>query len=177
MKQYLLILLFVLPVIAFSQSEEEFKREDHVKHRISIGLGHTHVPEGELLDDKNKLAFASWTFDYDFHFNETWAIGLQTDLILESFIIVRSNEEELEREFPFSVTPVALFKPSERWTLIGGVGAEFAPGETLTFTRLGVEYGVEISKKWEVGATFLWDARWDYFNSWGLAIIISRTWR
>ena len=177
MRLLIVLILFTAPLQLRGQTDNESSTKSHAKHKVSLGLGHTHVPEGELLDRKNKLAFASWTFDYNFYFNTTWAVGLQTDLILESFVIARSNQEELEREFPFSITPVALFKPAKRWGLIGGVGAEFAPGETLIFTRLGLEYGVEISEKWEIGATFLWDARWDYFNSWGLAIIISRVWR
>jgi hypothetical protein len=177
LKPIFLLLLCVFPLQLLAQQEDQQEHEGPVKHRLSFGLGHTRVPSGELLDSDKKLAFASWTLDYDYHFNERWGIGLETDLILESFVIVRPNEEELEREYPFSITPVAQFKPAERWTFLAGLGAEFAPGETLAYTRLGVEYGIEISDKWEVGATLLWDARWDYFNSWGLAIIISRVWR
>jgi len=162
--------------LAQSEPKAETEEEHHFKHRISLGLGHTHVPQNELEDGRNRLAFASWSLDYDYHFNPTWAIGLQTDLITESYTIIRGNDELLEREFPFSITPVALYKPFERWSFVGGVGVEFAPGENLWFTRIGVEYGVEISKKWEIGGTFLWDARWEYYDSWSLAIIISRTW-
>ncbi|MEM1003277.1 MAG: hypothetical protein AAGH46_11580 [Bacteroidota bacterium] len=172
MKQTLITYIFLIPVLMFAQIESETENEDHIKHRLSLGLGHTHIPE----DNGDKVLYASWALDYDYHFNETWGIGLETDIIMESFVIERPNGEELERKYPFSLTPVALFKPIEHWTFIGGIGAEFAPGETLAFTRLGVEYGVEISKKWELGASVLWDARWDYFNSWGLAIMISRVW-
>lgn len=102
--KHILLCLSLLGALELSAQETT----EHVKHRVSLGLGHTHVPQGELADGNNKLAFASWTFDYDFHFNEHWAIGLQTDLILESFVIIRRNEEEIEREYPFSITPVAL---------------------------------------------------------------------
>jgi hypothetical protein len=177
MKQVAFIICLVLTTFSAAPSESEIKNEPYVRHRLAVGLGHTHVPSNELVDGRNKLAFASWTLDYDFHFNEKWGIGLETDFISESFTIIRPDGEELEREFPFSVTPVALYKPSERWTLAAGVGAEFAPGETLVFTRVGVEYGIEISDRWEIGAHLLWDARWDYYNAWSLALVISRLWR
>lgn len=176
MKFFVCFLISCASLVSFSQESEELTGKTHKRHRISLGLGHTHIPSSELVEGRNKLAFASWTLDYDFHFNERWAVGLQTDLILESFIVKRFNQEEIERDYPFSVSPVALFKPFERWSFIAGIGAEFAPGETLGFTRLGVEYGIEISEHWEFGITFLWDAKWEYYNSWGLAIMISRLW-
>ena len=177
LKQINYFIFMCITTLSVAQAGSEMTKEGPVKHRLALGIGHTHVPSNELVDGRNKLAFASWTLDYDFHFNEKWGLGLETDFISESFVIVRPDGEELEREFPFSVTPVALFKPSERWTLVAGVGAEFAPGETLAFTRLGVEYGVEISDRWEIGAHLLWDARWDYYNAWSLALVISRLWK
>lgn len=169
--------MFILSMfLTHSQETDIAAQGNYYKHRLSLGLGHTHVPAGELADGRDKIAFASWTLDYDYHFNERWAVGIQTDLIMESFIIMRQEDEEIERDFPFSVASVALFKPFERWSFVGGLGAEFAPGETLAFTRLGAEYGFEISEKWEIGVSLLWDAKWDYYNSWGLAFMISRLW-
>ena len=176
LKHLLCLLISLISLISIAQESESSESTELKKHRISLGLGHTHIPSSELIEGRNKLAFASWTLDYDFHFNERWALGLQTDLIMESFIIKRFNQEEIERDYPFSVSPVVLFKPFERWSFVAGVGAEFAPGETLGFTRLGVEYGIEISENWEFGITFLWDAKWEYYNSWGLALMISRLW-
>ena len=97
MKQLLCLFIAFVSLFSFSQESEAIESAEFKKHRISLGLGHTHIPSSELIEGRNKLAFASWTLDYDFHFNERWAIGLQTDLIMESFIIKRFNQEEIER--------------------------------------------------------------------------------
>jgi hypothetical protein len=43
-------------------------------------------------------------------------------------------------------------------------------------TRLGMEYGFHLPKNWEIGASVVWDGKWKYYNSWGLAFTISKIW-
>jgi hypothetical protein len=93
---------------------------------------------------------------------------------LESFFIENDDNELLERSYPVASVPVILYKPGKRLILIGGVGAEFTHEKTLTLTRLGLEYGFHLPNKWEVGAALVWDNKWNYYNSWGLAITISK---
>ena len=144
--------------------------------RLTLGLGHTQVSEGKV-DGKTKwLALPSWSLNFDYWLSDKWAVGLQNDLILESFIIESHEQELIERNYPLAVVPVALFKPGKNLTLIGGVGAEFSKGHTLAMTRVGMEYGLHLPKNWEVGAAMVWDGKWNYYNSWGLAFTVSRIW-
>ena len=142
-------------------------------HRWTLALGHALVAEASVEGEKEWLALAAWAIDYDYWFTDRWAVGVQNELVIESFIVEHGDGETIERNFPFAVVPVAYFKLDERVSLLGGVGAEFG-GETLGFHRLGAEYGVSIGTKWEVGAALVWDNKWGYYNSWGFSFGLSR---
>jgi hypothetical protein len=107
-------------------------------HRLTLGLGHTHLSQGQIEGRTDWLPIASWTLNYDYWLSDKWAIGLQNDWILETFVVVHSGDKELERKNPWAVVPVAVYKFANRWTGIAGVGAEFSEGHAITMTRLGI---------------------------------------
>ena len=144
------------------------------RHRITLGLGHTHVSQGEIDGETEWLVAASWALNYDYWINDRWGVGLQNEVLLEQFAIEHGGEELLEREYPVSVIPTVFFKPGPWLVLLGGVGREFASEEDLTLTRLGAETGWHVTPDWEVGVALVWDNKWDYYNSWGLAFGVSR---
>jgi hypothetical protein len=139
----LLLLLHSLAAISVGQASRQ-----HLKgsNRITLGLGHTSISKGQVQGKTQWLDTASWTLNYDYRLTDKWAIGLQNDIILESFIIEDHYKEIIEMSYPVSVIPVAIYKPGKHLSLIGGVGAEFASGHTLTLTRLCFEYGFHLPK-------------------------------
>lgn len=143
-------------------------------HRLTLGLGHTHVSEGIIGDKTEWLGIASWSLNYDYWLSGKWAIGLQNDLLLESFKIDAHEGEEIDRNYPIAIVPVAIFKPGNHFSFIGGVGTEISEGHGLTLTRLGMEYGLHLPKNWEVGCAVVWDNKWNYYNSWGLAFTVGK---
>lgn len=146
------------------------------RHRLTLGLGHSHVINSIVGEDgelKNQ-ALPSWSLNYDYWLSDKWAIGVQTDLIIESFVIEHGDEELLEREYPVLVAGVAIFKPFRHFSFVGGLGVEYAKEQTLTATRLGVEYGTHLGSNWEVGVAATWDAKWNYYDAWGLNFTVSR---
>lgn len=175
---------FILLCITISSSIMGQNMHDHKAYsknnehkgtsRLTAGLGHTHISEGKIEGKTEWLALPSWSLNFDYWIANKWAIGLQNDVILESFFIENDDNELLERSFPVASVPVILYKPGKRLILIGGVGAEFTHEKTLTLTRLGLEYGFHLPNKWEVGAALVWDNKWNYYNSWGLAITVSK---
>ena len=171
------LLCLSLSAAGYAQHAETTHHEQHGlkgSHRVTLGLGHTHVSEGKVEEKTEWIVAPSWSFNYDYWLADNWAIGLQNDLLLETFIIEHGEQELLERSYPWTVVPVAIYKPGKRWAFIGGIGAEYAKAQTLTLTRLGVEYGVHQPRNWEVGVTAVWDNKWDYYNSWGLAFTVSK---
>lgn len=186
-----LFALLVLPAAASSQTVEPDEEEAHAegqeghgeeehhsiagRHRITLGLGHTHPSGGFAGEDTDWLVLASWALNYDYWLTDRWAIGLQNDLVVESFVIEEEDEEELERNRPFAVIASGLYKPLEWLTLIGGIGREFVPDhKDLNLTRFGVELGWHVHPDWEVGGALVWDAKWGYYDSWGLDFAFSR---
>ena len=182
MKKVIFFLSVMLIISTVTCAQHEKEETSEITHgmkgasRLTLGLGHTQVSKGKIDGDTKWLAIASWSFNYDYWLSDKWAIGLQNDLLVESFVIENNEGEFIERSYPWAVVPVAMYKPGKHFTFIGGIGAEFSKGHTLTMTRLGIEYGFHLPKNWEVGAALVWDEKWNYYNSWGIAFTVSKIW-
>lgn len=174
---FLLLIVTCYSLTVIGQEENHETSHHHNQKgstRLTVGLGHTHVSEGKIDGKTEWLTLPSWSLNLDYWLSDKWAIGLQNDIILESFFIENGDNELLERSYPVASVPVVLYKPGKRLTIIAGVGAEFTQEQTLTLTRIGLEYGFHLPNKWEIGAALLWDNKWNYYDSWGLAITISK---
>lgn len=186
-----LLALTLFPAAGSSQTRELEEEDEHAgaeeeghgeeehhsiagRHRITLGLGHTHIGEAGGDGGTEWLVAASWALNYDYWLSDRWAIGIQNDLIVEEFVIEHGDEEFIERERPFAVIPSVLYKPREWLTLIFGVGREFTSGEDFTLTRFGFELGWHVAPDWEVGGATYWDAKWGFYDSWGLDFSVSR---
>jgi len=182
MKKSLILIFLMLanPLLIRSQELQPTKDLYHGMkgtHRLTVGLGHNHVSEGEIDGDTKWLALPSWTLNYDYWISNKWAIGLQNDLVLESYKIEHGDQEILERSYPWAIVPVAIYKPGKRLSILAGVGLELAHEKNLTLTRIGFEYGFHLPNNWEVGAALVWDNKWNYYNSWGLGFVFSKGWK
>ena len=68
---FLLMMMAVYTSVAQEKEPSEKKEEEGPYHKITLVLGHAHVPES--IDDNGKKQmsiFPSWGLDYDFFFNE-----------------------------------------------------------------------------------------------------------
>jgi hypothetical protein len=183
MKKKIRLTVIICSIMSVTMAQEDdIDKASPVNHgmkgsnRLSLGLGHTTISQGQVDGKTQWLATASWSLNYDYWLADKWAIGLQNDIILESFKIQDRFEETIERSYPVSVIPIVIYKPGVHFSLIGGLGAEFSEGHTLTVTRVGMEYGFHLPKHWEVGAALVWDNKWNYYNSWGIAFTASKIW-
>lgn len=176
-----LILLFVFGMVVDGLAQSSIDKhqtaaEHEAHHRLTVGLGHTQLANGTIGAESRWRALASWTLNYDYKFSRRWAVGLQNDVVLENYVIESYDKELIEREYPITVVPVALFKATQNIFLIGGAGVEHSAGHSLGLTRLGLEYGFEFNHEWEFGVAAVWDNKWNYYNSWGLTLTASRIW-
>lgn len=176
----LLCCSFTFSMVSIAQEMNTHEKPTHHSFkgntRLTIGLGHTHVSEGQVDGETEWLAMPSWSLNVDHWVSDKLAIGLQNDVILETFKIESHDKEIIERKRPWAIVPVVIYKPGKKLCLIGGVGAEVAQGHTLTLTRLGMEYGWHIPNNWEAGLALVWDNKWNYYNSWGLVFTFSKIW-
>ena len=164
-----------------ASAEEHGEQEAHHgmkgAHRLSLGIGHTHVSQGRI-DGKNEwLVAPSWAIDYDYWISDRWAIGLHNEILVESFPIEDSKEELIERNYPISVIPAVMWKPFKRLSFVAGVGGEFSEGHNLTVVRLGLEYGFHLPKDFEISASLLMDDKINYYNSVSITLTVSKIFR
>jgi hypothetical protein len=145
-------------------------------HRLTLGLGRSNVGKGQVDGAVQSLALTALSLDYDYWMADHWAVGIQTQGILESFVVQVQDDEAMERAYPVSMVPVLLYRPIGALALVAGAGAEFAGGSrTVALTRLGLEAGVPFGgRNWQMGAAVLWDNRLNYNNSWNISVTLSR---
>ena len=156
--------------------QEHEEHEEHRKHAISIGIGHAHINSGIENGEKQWLVLPSWMLDYNFWFNEKWAVGVHTDMIIENFEAQNGEGTEgiIEREKPIAIVGAVSYKPLRWLAVIAGGGVEYEAEESFGLVRLGVEPSWEITEKWEVFVNLGHDIKFDAYNTWNLSLGIGR---
>ena len=171
---FMLISVSVLPQAVTTEENVEYASKR--KQRITVGLGHTHLSNAQDTEgSKTWLLVPSWSMNYDYRVAKAWSVGLQTDLVLQEFVVEESDNRELERDKPWSIVPVGIWKPFKHFSFVAGAGIELEKDRNLGLTGLGVEYGCELPKAWEAGVAVACDNKWGYYNSWGVAFLFSKT--
>ena len=160
-----------------AQEVEEKEETFRPHHLLALVVSHAHVFEGRDADGKiSVLALPAWGLDYTYAFRPRWGIGLHTDLIIEKFKVEKNlgDGEEIERSFPVAPAIVGVYKPGRHWSLLLGMGGEFAKEENFALTRAGVEYSAELPGGWEILGTIAYDFRWNAYDTWTLGIGIAK---
>ena len=70
---------------------------------------------------------------------------------------------------------VVGFKAGTHFTYQFGLGGEFAKEENFFLTRTGVEYGLELPNEWEFIANFIYDIKWNAYDSFVMGIGVSKS--
>jgi len=176
-KKLQLVTFSILLITAAFAQEHEKKEEVALKgtHRLTVVLGHSHLSEG--IQDNGKKGWKtvpSTGIDYDYWIHNKWAIGVQTDIVIEDFEVEDHNHTVIERSKPLSTVAVAIFKPGEHISFLAGMGGEFAKEENFALTRLGIETGWEMKNHWEFGISLLYDIKWSAYDTWVFGFGISK---
>jgi len=149
-----------------AEASESFRH-----HRLALLLAHTHV---STRNRKEGLLIPTYGLDYEYWFNKRWALGLHTDLELQTFIVQTEHEEELERDYPLVVTLDLLWRPWKGLVFELGPGYEFEKNEDLFLIRMGVSYEIELPHHWDLAPTFFYDSRFESFDTYTLGLVIGR---
>ncbi|WP_250435535.1 hypothetical protein [Hanstruepera flava] len=145
-KKNLILSFLFASFLGFSQEEKSNPEEFH-RHSISILIGHTTIFQG-FENGKRKIeSEPSWAINYNYAFNEKWAIGIHSDIIIENFVVEKtSGDEILERNTPITSLIVGTCKIFDGFGVELGGGLEFDKNESFGVARIGAEYGIEIIK-------------------------------
>lgn len=176
MKKVFLLLTTMIVAVSCLLAQEEIETEKGNKglQQLSFMLSHSQIREGIVDGTKKSIAVPSLGFDYNYWFQNKWAVGLHTDLIAESFKIENNGGVLMERSTPFAVVPAISFKPKRHSVFVLGLGKEFAKEGNFTLTRFGYEYAFELPKKYELSFGINYDMKWDAYDIWTIGIIVSK---
>ena len=177
-KLSIIVALILIMNTAYSQDEENGQtKEEGLKgtHRLTLVIGHSHVFGGIRENGKKGLkVFPFWGFDYDYWISNRFAIGVQTDMVVETFEVENHENTVIERTRPVTTVAAAIFKAGKSIGFIAGMGGEFAQEGNFAVTRLGMEAGWEMKNNWEFGISLVYDIKWNGYDSWGIGFGITK---
>ena len=177
----ILLLLSLVWITAVANAQiapgsEGKEQEEKYRHRISIMMANSHIPNMDGIEGQNNFTIVpTWGLDYDFWLSRKWAIGLHNDFILQQYKIKNDKDHTIvERSFPVGVCAVGIFKPFNHLSFVSGIGKEFEKNESFGMWKLGVEYGFELPKAWELSLNFQYDNKFNAYDSWLFGLGISK---
>ena len=178
MKCLILILVTVLNPAFYSIYAQESDKSEYkeFKHqRISLVIGHTHVPKGSPdAGTSGAVIVPSWGFDYEYWFNDKWGLGLHNDLELLTYVVDNNELGELKRERPVIVSMVGLFNPIYNLVVYIGPGIELEKHESFFVYRVGLEYEFEINESWELSPGVFYDNKEGLFDTWSIGLSVAK---
>jgi len=162
-----------------SGAHEQSAHHAEFKHNvIGLSIGHTHVSSGVRDGDRTWLSLPSFALHYAYFFNHKWALSLETEMIVESFVVQgsssgslgeqKSSEEEtavIERGRPIALTVIGIYKVHPNIGLMAGAGREFSEHEDFNLVKMGAEFPFHFGNNWEVFGTISWDFKIDAYDS------------
>jgi opacity protein-like surface antigen len=160
---FVVMFYLLLSSIVSAQNEEV---EEQRKSKISLAITHTFVPTAiNNNGDKTWLSLPSWALDYDYRLNSQWGLGVHSDLVIQDFEYEHGDVVR-NRTKPLAMAGVATRRIGKNVSVLGGGGVEFAKGEeTLGLVRLGLDYGIELPRDWEVSFSFVIDFKINAYNA------------
>jgi hypothetical protein len=170
-------LFFCLPFISTAQHAEKHSFDTHGQHekmphfRAAVFIGHTLIP---VQGSGENFFIPSWGVDIEYWFTRQWAIGLHSDLEIETFVISEGEAEELERISPLVITIDALYRPWKGLVLQLGPGWEIEQEESFPLLRAGLEYEFELNHHWDISPTIFYDTRLSEYHTWTIALGVGK---
>ena len=144
-------------------------------HKITMIMANSLITNHVTENSEGIFVIPTFGLNYDYFFNQKWGIGLHNDILLQQFKIERHDDErELIRQNPVAVSGVASFKPHHRWTLLGGCGIELEKHENIFLIIFGLEYGIELRDKWELGIGLQYDHKINTYSSFMFGVGFSK---
>ncbi len=152
-----LIIFLLLPISFEAPAQDGVHSDSNANsfHSLTLMAASAFIPNTFSDNTNDVLIVPVYGLNYDYQINSKWGLGIHIDILLQQFKVeTHNNHEELIRENPVSIVAVMFFKPHHRWKILWGYGLEAEKNENFQLIRIGVEYGIELPKNWELGFTF-----------------------
>ena len=168
--------MLIVSTLQGQDHEEVTNHENkHLRHSISIMIGHTHIPKGFNRAERiEKLIVPSWGLNYVFHINEKWAIGWLNDMEVATYVVQDSDGDRIIRERPIITTLVGFFRPNKYIGLFVGVGKEIEKHRNFWVLRTGIEIEIEINESWAMLPSLTYDLKEEIYDSWAIGLAVAK---
>jgi len=161
------------PLVSQSQDHEEDEFNKH--NRISLVIGHTHIPKGvPAVPDGGSIIVASWGLNYEYWFSRKWGLGLHNDMEIATYYIEDDTGGTIERSRPIIVSLVGIYNPWKGLEFLAGFGREFEEHQNFWVYRFGIEYEIEFGHHWDLAPAFIYDVKENLYDSFTLGIVIGK---
>ena len=162
MKRYMTSTLLLLAVLVqfplYGQDESD--NEPFRRHRLSLAMGHSHIPSAVQGDGgKKQVMIPSWGLGYQYKVNKQLSIGLKSDFEFSNYVIKDENERELERENPISLSLAVEYKVYKGLGFSLAPGMEFEKEENLFIVTFGALYEFEFNERWDFTPELLYELK------------------
>ncbi len=166
MKYITILLLISFSSSLWAQNESTEKSERRIRGAIFMGNAHVpHATEG----GKSVYVIPVWGLDIDYHFSEHWSFGIQTDIKVQSFEVERNNTV-LKRSYPMAASAILHYHMKRHWTFYLGPGYEFEKEENIFMVKVGTEYGIELTEKFELGLNVMYENRNEIYDGFTIGV-------
>ncbi len=168
LKIFIILTVFVFSNGLFAQETDHQNEHNHTYnyHKLTGMLGYAFIDNSFSNQSNDILIVPAIGLNYDYIFKSGWGLGVHSDMLLQQFKAEsHGNKTEIIRENPIALLGLLLFKPNHSWTLSVGYGTEFEKHENLQLLRVGLEYGMELPKNWELGFSLEFDYKPNAYNS------------
>jgi hypothetical protein len=158
----ILISLVILPVtLANCQHESEVHEENQFQHhRLALFTGYGLIPGAINEEGKEQVKIIPVLgLDYEYWFSHKFALGLQTDLELDSYTVEKDHQEYLDREYAFLTALTFLYEPILGWALFAGPGYEFEKNHSFALFRVGTGIVKLFEGGWSTGIIVTYDIK------------------
>ena len=168
------ICCLLIGLTSLGQEHHEGK-EEHKRHVVGFGLGHSMVLQGVRDGEVGNIYVPSFLAQYSYMISEKVGIGLNVDVLIETFAIEDRDGIEVERERPVATILVGDYEIGKRFALVVGAGVEWEKNENYGLLRFGLDYAHPLGDKgFEFLATFTSDILFGGYNTINLGLGVGK---
>lgn len=159
---------------------EEYTNENSEHHefkpwRLGMGIGQSILPSGTQSGTNVRVVvIPTISLDLLYWFNRKFGIGLLNELEIISYVIESPNHNELEREYPFQIVLVGMYKIKNGPGLYFGPGIEIEKHENFYIFKVGIDYELELGNHWDVTPALYYFNKDGTLGGIGVAVVFGR---
>jgi hypothetical protein len=162
-----------LDIIAQTHTSEQ--NHTFKKNRISVLWGNTIVPAAKTADDEMSVViFPSWGLNYEYWFNNHFALGIQNEFEMQSYVVEHDSHPSLEREYPIITSIVLFYEPLNHLAFFAGPGIEIEKNHNFYIFKAGIEYIIPLPKNFDIALEGSYESKNNMYDAWTFGLCIGK---